>query len=294
MQKQRFLETKKHGTPRFPIECFFTQPQNNHWMVQLHWHKNVEILHMQSGTARITVGTDTFCAVPNDIFIINQEELHRIVSDDPALSYGTFIFPLQTLSFAAGDDAQAYLEPLIHNTMLFPTHITAASRNTVLGNILYQILCCTEQKEIGYELTVKVYLLQFISELIRRRQLIAVHSPNQKSERLKKILDYIQSYSATPLTIHTMAKVFHMSDKYFSRYFRTATGQTFTAYLNTVRTEKACDLLRGTDQTVLEIAFACGYENVSYFNRVFRSQTGQTPLQYRLSSDYISESKGIL
>lgn len=75
-----------------------------------------------------------------------------------------------------------------------------------------------------------------------------------------------------------------MSEKYFSRYFRIATGQNFTAYLNTVRIEKAQSMLLETDETVLEIAFACGYENVSYFNRVFRSQTGFSPLQYRSAS----------
>ena len=90
-----------------------------------------------------------------------------------------------------------------------------------------------------------------------------------------------------PLTITVMAEQFHMSEKYFSRYFRIATGQNFTAYLNAVRIEKAQALLLETDETVLEIAFSCGYENVSYFNRVFRRQTGYSPLQYSLDAGYL-------
>lgn len=288
MEKQRLLEMRKHGTPRFPLECFVTTTECDHFLVQLHWHKNMEIMQLFSGTAEITIGAETFLGSAGDIFIINQEELHRIVSNDLTLSYGTFIFPLESLSFAANDNAQAYLEPLIRNTMRFPVRITDPEQVETISGILTQILRTIEQKEIGYELAIKVYLLQLISELIRRRQLITVQqSPSQKSERLKQILEYIRKNYATQLTITAMADAFHMSEKYFSRYFRGATGQNFTAYLNTVRIEQACTLLRETDRTVLEIAFECGYENVSYFNRVFRSQMGVSPLRYRSTSDYI-------
>lgn len=288
MEKQRLLEMRKHGTPRFPLECFMTTTECDHFLVQLHWHKNMEIMQLFSGTAEITIGAETFLGSAGDIFIINQEELHRIVSNDPTLSYGTFIFPLESLSFAANDNAQAYLEPLIRNTMRFPVRITDPEQVETISGILTQILRTIEQKEIGYELAIKVYLLQLISELIRRRQLITVQqSPSQKSERLKQILEYIRKNYAAQLTITAMADAFHMSEKYFSRYFRGATGQNFTAYLNTVRIEQACTLLRETDRTVLEIAFECGYENVSYFNRVFRSQMGVSPLRYRSTSDYI-------
>lgn len=291
MEKQRLLEMRKHGTPRFPMECFVTNPESDHFLVQLHWHKNVEIMQVFCGTAEITIGIESFVASAGDIFIINQEELHRIVSSDPTLSYGTFIFPLDTLSFAANDNAQEYLEPLLRNTMRFPVRITDQEQKKTLSEFLEKILHTMEKKESGFELTVKVYLLHLISELIRRRQLIAVQqSPSQKSERLKQILEYIRTNYMAQLTITSMADAFHMSEKYFSRYFRGATGQNFTAYLNTIRIEQACILLRETERTVLEIAFECGYENVSYFNRVFRSQMGISPLKYRATSDYIQNT----
>lgn len=288
MEKQRLLEMRKHGTPMFPIECFVTNAEGDRLLVQLHWHKNIEIMQLFSGTAEVMIGTETFLGFAGDIFVINQEELHRIVSSDPTLSYGTLIFPMESLSFAANDSAQTYLEPLIRNTMRFPVRITKPEQVEIISGILTQILYTMEQKEVGYELTVKVYLLQIISELIRQRQLITVQQClSQKSERLKQIIEYIRKNYSTQLTIAAMADEFHMSEKYFSRYFRNATGQNFTAYLNTIRIKQACTLLRETDRTVLEIAFECGYENVSYFNRVFRSQMGISPLQYRNTSDYI-------
>ena len=212
------------------------------------------------------------------------QQLHRILAEDAALVYHPYIFPLHALAFQTGDNAQAYLEPLIQNTMHFPVQ-PAEEDQARIADLLRRILTAAEQKAAGYELMIKAQLLQLIAELLRRKRFLAVpQSPRKKSQQLKQMLEYIQQHSESDLTIPTMAETFHLSEKYFSRYFRTATGQNFTAYLNTVRIEKARVLLRETDETVLEIALNCGYGSISYFNRVFRQQIGMSPLQYRTSA----------
>lgn len=90
MEKQRFLEKCRHSIPRFPIECFQTYSDSKHFVVPMHWHKNVEIMQIYKGSAELAIGTVTYSASAGDILIINQEELHRIESDDPTLHYGTF------------------------------------------------------------------------------------------------------------------------------------------------------------------------------------------------------------
>ena len=73
LEKQKFYEKRKHGTPRFPMECFVTRADGNqHFLVPLHWHRNIEIMQMLHGTAVITIGNETFSAVEGDIFCINQ------------------------------------------------------------------------------------------------------------------------------------------------------------------------------------------------------------------------------
>lgn len=284
MEKQRLYEKVRHGTPRFPMACFTTRPEQPSFQIQLHWHNSMEIMQMEQGTAEVTIGAQTFQAHAGDLFFINPQQLHRILAEDNALVYHTFIFPLHALAFQTGDNAQAYLEPLIQNTMHFPVQPAEEDRAWI-ADLLRRILTAAEQKAAGYELMVKALLLQLIAELLRRKRFLAVpQSPSKKSQQLKQMLEYIQQHSESDLTIPTMAETFHLSEKYFSRYFRTATGQNFTAYLNTVRIEKARVLLRETDETVLEIALNCGYGSISYFNRVFRQQIGMSPLQYRTSA----------
>ena len=166
------------------------------------------------------------------------------------------------MTFSESDAAQTYLEQIVQGVLRFPVQVTNETEKYFLRETLYQIQIAAEQKSVGYELMVKAQLLQIIAQMLCQHQIVSVqHSPSEKSKRLKEMLHFIQRHYAAPLTI--------------------TTGQNFTAYLNAVRIEKAQALLLETDETVLEIAFSCGYENVSYFNRVFRRQTGYSPLQYR-------------
>ena len=127
--------------------------------------------------------------------------------------------------------------------------------------------------------------LRIICELmIRGKLVLASSSRSSRSERLKSIIGFIRENYTQLLTLEIMAKEFNMSEKYFSRYFRAGTGQNFTSFLNEIRIEEACILLSETDRTVLDIAYACGYENVSYFNRMFRANMNMTPMKYRSST----------
>lgn len=76
----------------------------------------------------------------------------------------------------------------------------------------------------------------------------------------------------------------HFSRPYFSKYFVTHTGMTFSHYLNTVRVAHAAELLREEKHTVTEISGLCGFNTIRNFNRVFRDLTGYTPSN--LPKDY--------
>lgn len=284
MEKQRFLEKCRHGTPRFPIECFQTHSGSEHFIIPLHWHKNVEIMQIYRGSAKLAIGTGTYSGSAGDIIFINQEELHRIESDDPLLHYGTFIFPLNSLSFESRDASQEQLEPLIRDIMRFPVILTPAQEGMETARILESIMIAAKEKRFGYELYIKMSLLRIICELMAKGKLVSASSSSGSSERLKSIIGFIRENYTQPLTLETMAKEFHMSEKYFSRYFRAGTGQNFTSFLNEVRIEEACILLSETDRSVLDISYACGYENISYFNRIFKTHMNMTPLKYRSST----------
>ena len=167
MEKQRLYEKVRHGTPTLPYGVLYhssrtAQLPNPAPLAQQHGdHAN------GTGTAEVTIGAQTFQAHAGDLFFINPQQLHRILAEDAALVYHTFIFPLHALAFQTGDNAQAYLEPLIQNTMHFPVQPVEEDRAWI-ADLLRRILTAAEQKAAGYELMVKALLLQLIAELLRR------------------------------------------------------------------------------------------------------------------------------
>jgi AraC-like DNA-binding protein len=92
--------------------------------------------------------------------------------------------------------------------------------------------------------------------------------------------DYAQSLSAAE-----MAAELGMSESRFSRFFRRATGNTFTDFVNRIRVNRAGQLLMETDRQVTHICYEVGFNNVANFNRRFLEIKGVTPSEFRREAD---------
>ena len=82
-----------------------------------------------------------------------------------------------------------------------------------------------------------------------------------------------------------------MSESGFSRYFRRATGQTFSDTVRKLRLAHACQLLEHTDDPIATICHRTGYQNLSNFNRQFLREFGITPSGYRVRQLQTSASQ---
>ncbi|MBR2472304.1 MAG: helix-turn-helix transcriptional regulator, partial [Clostridia bacterium] len=111
----------------------------------------------------------------------------------------------------------------------------------------------------------------------------AGHSPaDEKSVvKLKNVLTYMRENYDKQLSLEDMAKSAGMSPKYFCLFFRNMTGKTPLEYLNGYRVEKASKELIKTYKTVTEIAYACGFNDLSYFIKTFKKHKGVTPAKFR-------------
>ncbi|MCI5621736.1 MAG: 2-isopropylmalate synthase [Lachnospiraceae bacterium] len=101
-------------------------------------------------------------------------------------------------------------------------------------------------------------------------------------ERLTAMQNYIQANYQT-VTLEDMAKQFHLSEPYISKYIKEKSGKTFVELVQNVKMKKARTLLKNGNMTVENIAYAVGYQNVEHFNRLFKKKYGMTPVQYRNS-----------
>jgi AraC-like DNA-binding protein len=105
---------------------------------------------------------------------------------------------------------------------------------------------------------------------------------SKKSElRINEVCLFIQNKFNSNITLKQVASQIYLTESNFCKFFKKATGKTFSDYLNEIRINEASRLLLQTDNTISQISFECGFETLSYFNRVFLKKKNQTPSGFR-------------
>jgi AraC-like DNA-binding protein len=98
---------------------------------------------------------------------------------------------------------------------------------------------------------------------------------------MAEVYSYIRENYFKPISLEKIAKIARMTPFTFTRFFKKNSGAGFIEYLNRVRTNKACYLLRETEYQIHDIAIECGFSSISNFNKRFRKTEGISPRDYR-------------
>ncbi|TCK28015.1 AraC-like DNA-binding protein [Ancylobacter aquaticus] len=100
--------------------------------------------------------------------------------------------------------------------------------------------------------------------------------------RLKRVIEYVNMNIAERVSLADMAGAAGLSRMHFAAQFRIATGQRPHDFLLRCRIEIAQELLAGTNQRIIDIAMAVGFQTQAHFTTVFKRLAGDTPRQWRL------------
>ena len=104
---------------------------------------------------------------------------------------------------------------------------------------------------------------------------------NYNSRRIEKAMEYMNKNFDKAITLGEVAQLVNMSEVSFSRFFKQRTGNTFINSLNEIRLGRASRMLIETTHSIAEIAYNCGFNNLSNFNRIFKKKKHETPVQFR-------------
>jgi AraC-like DNA-binding protein len=103
--------------------------------------------------------------------------------------------------------------------------------------------------------------------------------------QISGIVSYLTEHSAEQFTMAEVSARVSMSESQFSRYFRRATGNTFTDFVNHLRINRACQMLMETDRYINNVCYDVGFNNVANFNRRFLQIKGITPKEFRRQAE---------
>lgn len=102
------------------------------------------------------------------------------------------------------------------------------------------------------------------------------------ADRFSKVTEYIMRNFDRDIALPEIAGVANMAMTTFCNFFKKYYGVTFVEYLHAVRIGHACKLLSEKNQdTVIDIAYECGFNNLAHFNRQFKRLKKMTPTEYR-------------
>lgn len=101
---------------------------------------------------------------------------------------------------------------------------------------------------------------------------------------LRRLDEYICEHISAPLTLTDLAKVVDLSVRQFLRAFRESRGMSPHQYLLAVRIREAKSMLSSTEESITQIALACGFSHSQHFSTIFKKIQGQTPSEFRRSS----------
>ena len=116
-------------------------------------------------------------------------------------------------------------------------------------------------------------------------QICDLVNSGKKSHNQKMIDDILteidMNYMDSCLSVDQLADKFDISQNYFSRFFKEQTGEVFSTWLERVRINKACELLKNTDESVENISAAVGYNSAYSFRRAFKKIQNMLPTDFR-------------
>lgn len=96
-----------------------------------------------------------------------------------------------------------------------------------------------------------------------------------------KVIDYVDNHYTSPISLKTIADTFDVSPAYLGQQFKKEKGVSFSNYVNSIRIEKASDLLKNTNLSAKEIALSVGFSDHNYFYRIYKKYTGISPTEFR-------------
>lgn len=250
----------------------------------LHFHPECELVLLERRGAEVYVGEDVFRCGPGDLVFVDIETPHTFVSG-PGRGAARAVCVQFEARVLAGFDESGW-NPAARRGAAGVVFAAAGCRDAA-GRL--RALAGRWERGESPRRGVEVHgeLCGIMARLAGRKAVAAATRPRfgparkGATEMLHRVLNFLHERTAEPVAPAEVAAVAGLRVESFCRFFKRHTGRTFSEYLNGLRTAAAARLLTETDKTVLEIALAVGYENLSYFNRRFKKRYGLTPREYR-------------
>ena len=276
-----YIETKQHGTIDFPIQLYSIDDKNPKYEMAHHWHESVEIIRIISGRLNMKLNNRFFCAGEGELIFVNPETVHGASPEN--CKYECIVFSTEILS-SGGKEERAFIENIENHVFAVNDHF---DKNSIVKPAADSLFEAMKEEKGSFFIIAQLYsLFAVIMENKLYKKVSELGGSEKTNAKLRRVLSFIRQSYDKQISLEEMAFEADMSPKYFCAFFREMTGKTPVKYLNTYRVERAARKLISTDMPITDIAYGCGFNDLSYFIKTFKSIKGITPKAFRADSAY--------
>lgn len=255
-----------------------------------HTHNYIEVIYMCSGSTHHVINGEDVILKRGELLFLSQtatQEIYPAGLDDIAVNFIVlpefFQYGLnmmepeenQLRSFVIdclrGENQRAgYLHFKVSDVL--PVQ-------NLVENLIWTIWNRQPNKRRTNQATMGLLFLQLMNYMDK----LETDENSGEQKLMISVLSYIETnYRDGELT--ELAESLHYDVCWLSREIKRRTGKTYTELVQAKRLSQAAYLLTATGMSVLDVALAVGYDNISYFHRIFQKKYGMTPRKYRISA----------
>lgn len=250
-----------------------------------HFHDAWEIYYLVSGERCYFIKDQIYRICAGDLVLVPINALHK-TSPSGKLSQPHERLLVNFRTEAVSTLLPGRVEELEQLFEKYPVLRLNAEEQQLVQPLLARLLTEQKQQVSGYEDYCRLLLAELLLTLLRMAKGRPSHDGEEGGGKrpyreIAEVARYINAHYDENLSLGELAGRFHLSPYYLSHIFPRVTGLTLVAYINRVRIEEACALLRETELPVTDIAYRVGYQSVTHFGRVFKKAKLVSPQVYR-------------
>lgn len=277
-------ELREHGDFFYPVVCYADDMRNA--KVIWHWHKELELIFVERGIIKVGAGQTEKILSEGDGCFINSGIPHNVEQvENREGILKSIVFHADLIGNMNSIYRTKFLNPVIENKNL-PFIFFDGKIFSETVSLIRSAWESQAAENFGYEFEVRNFLSKIILKLVEGNA-GKIYSPTSKelrdNERVKIMMNFIEKNFAENLTLEQIAATIPISKAECILCFKRVTGNTPRKFLKDYRVLIAAEKIRSSKKNISNIAFECGFTDMSYFSKSFREIFKISPTDYRNS-----------
>ncbi len=272
-------ELNVKGTAEFPVAIYYDDLKEE--PVPYHWHEEIELIVVVEGEMELVVELEKFILKPNDGIFINSGRLHSCIDfDDSNCRLKSFVL---SAKFLFGEQNSVLYQRYFHK-LLGETALDYEMLNDKQCSDVLKAFHIFTKEQFGFEFEIRTLISNILLPIINSNKNPCGKIDDKRIKQLnrcKKMMSFIQNNYNNDITLSDIANSGGVKESEALRCFKLVLNTSPIKYLKTYRIEQTALLLKTSTLPIIDIAFSCGFHEISYFSKSFKEMFLLTPTEYR-------------